>query len=210
MKSVKVLLVDDQQLVLEGLRRMLELDEDIRLVGECKSGEEALVKAKELAPDVILMDVRMPGMGGIEATRRLKANQCPASIIILTVYEDKYLTQAAEAGAVGYLLKDISREELSRAIKVAAAGQSPLAPSVTRALLTQFADMAQVSRHNILSHRQLEILHLVAGGATNKTIANELCLSEATIKRETRIIFEKLGAVDRTQAVSEGYARNLL
>ncbi len=98
--------MDDQQLVREGLRRMLELDERIDVVGEAKSGEEAILKAAEMDPDIILMDVRMPGMGGIEATRQLKAKECKANIIILTVYEDKYLAQAAEAGAVGYLLKD--------------------------------------------------------------------------------------------------------
>jgi len=106
-KSIKVMLVDDQQLVREGLRRMLELDDEIEVIGEATSGEDALVKADEWGPDIILMDVRMPGMGGIEATRQLKAKECKANIIILTVYEDKYLAQAAEAGAVRYLLKEI-------------------------------------------------------------------------------------------------------
>jgi DNA-binding NarL/FixJ family response regulator len=210
MKAIKVLLVDDQQLVRDGLRRMLELDDEIKIIGEAKSGEEALVKATELIPDVILMDVRMPGMGGIEATRQLKKSQCQSAIIILTVYEDKYLAQAAEAGAVGYLLKDISQKDLSQAIKLAHAGQSPITPIVARSLINQFAGMMQVSRQSILSRRQLEILHPVAAGVSNKNIALKLCLSEATIKRETRIIFEKLGAVDRAQAVSNGYARNLL
>ena len=123
------MLVDDQQLVREGVRRMLELDERIDVVGEAKSGEEAILKAAEMDPDIILMDVRMPGIGGIEATRQLKAKECKANIIILTVYEDKYLAQAAEAGAVGYLLKDIGREELSRSIKLAFEGQSPFAPA---------------------------------------------------------------------------------
>ncbi len=209
-KLIRVMLVDDQQLVREGLRRMLELDERIDVVGEAKSGEEAVVKAAELDPDIILMDVRMPGMGGIEATRQLKAKECKANIIILTVYEDKYLAQAAEAGAVGYLLKDIGREELSRSIKLAFEGQSPFAPSITRTLFTQFGNVAQLSRNTLLTPRQLDILRLIAAGITNKEIAGKLCVSEATVKRETNTIFSKLDAVDRTQAVAEAYRRNML
>jgi DNA-binding NarL/FixJ family response regulator len=209
-KQIRVLIVDDQQLVREGLRRMLELDGEIDVVGEAKSGEDAMIKAEEWGPDIILMDVRMPGMGGIEATRQLKAKGCTANIVILTVYEDKYLAQAAEAGAVGYLLKDIGREDLSRSIKLAHEGQSPFAPSVTRSLFTQFANVAQLSRNTLLSSRQLDILRLIAAGVTNREIAVKLCVSEATIKRETNTIFAKLEAVDRTQAVAEGYRRNLL
>jgi len=209
-KTIKVMLVDDQQLVREGLRRMLELDDEITVVGEATSGEDAIVKADELQPDIILMDVRMPGMGGIEATRQLKAKECKSNIIILTVYEDKYLAQAAEAGAVGYLLKDIGREELSRSIKLANVGQSPFAPSVTRTLFQQFGNVAQLSRNTLLTSRQLDILRLVAAGITNREIAVKLCVSEATIKRETNTIFSKLDAVDRTQAVAEAYRRNML
>ncbi|MGD0355381.1 MAG: response regulator transcription factor [Dehalococcoidia bacterium] len=209
-KLIRVMLVDDQQLVREGLRRMLELDERIDVVGEAKSGEEAILKAAEMDPDIILMDVRMPGIGGIEATRQLKAKECKANIIILTVYEDKYLAQAAEAGAVGYLLKDIGREELSRSIKLAFEGQSPFAPSITRTLFTQFGNVAQLSRNTLLTPRQLDILRLIAAGITNREIAGKLCVSEATVKRETNTIFSKLDAVDRTQAVAEAYRRNML
>jgi DNA-binding NarL/FixJ family response regulator len=209
-KRIRVLLVDDQQLVREGLRRMLELDGEIDVVGEAKSGEEAMTKTDEADPDIILMDVRMPGMGGIEATRQLRAKGCRANIVILTVYEDKYLAQAAEAGAVGYLLKDIGREDLARSIKLAYEGQSPFAPAVTRSLFTQFANVAQLSRNTLLSSRQLDILRLIAAGVTNREIAGKLCVSEATVKRETNSIFSKLEAVDRTQAVAEGYRRNLL
>ncbi|OGO16286.1 MAG: hypothetical protein A2Z02_03620 [Chloroflexi bacterium RBG_16_48_7] len=210
MKNIKVLLVDDQQLVREGLRRMLELDDDIKVIGEAGSGEDALIKAKDLNPDVILMDIKMSGISGIEATRRIKEENSKANIIMLTVYEDKYLAQAAEAGAVGYLLKDITQEELLRAVKVAYAGQSPVTPSVAKTLMSQFASMVQVNRKNILSRRQLEILRMVASGVTNKNIAQQLYLSEATIKRETSTIFTKLGVTDRTQAVSEAYTKNLL
>jgi DNA-binding NarL/FixJ family response regulator len=210
MKHIKVLLVDDQQLVREGLRRMLELDDDIKVIGEANSGEDALLKVKDMNPDVILMDIKMSGISGIEATRRIKEENNNANIIMLTVYEDKYLAQAAEAGAVGYLLKDITQEELLRAVKVAFAGQSPVTPSVAKTLMSQFASMVQVNRKNILSRRQLEILRMVASGVTNKNIAQQLYLSEATIKRETSTIFTKLGVTDRTQAVSEAYSKNLL
>jgi DNA-binding NarL/FixJ family response regulator len=208
--KIKVLLVDDQQLVREGLRRMLEFDEEIKVVGEASSGEEALVKAKDLNPDIILMDIRMPGMSGIEATRQLKAQGCTANIIMLTIYEDKFLAQSAEAGASGYLLKDINHEDLIKAIWLAYNGQSPFSPSVTRTLFKQFANMVEVNRKAILTQRQLEILRLIASGVTNRNIAEKLYLSEATIKRETSTIFSKLGAIDRTQAVSEAYAKNLL
>ena len=208
--KIKVLLVDDQQLVREGLRRMLEFDEEIKVVGEASSGEEALVKAKDLNPDIILMDIRMPGMSGIEATRQLKEQGCTANIIMLTIYEDKFLAQSAEAGASGYLLKDINHEDLIKAIWLAYNGQSPFSPSVTRTLFKQFANMVEVNRKSILTQRQLEILRLIASGVTNRSIADKLYLSEATIKRETSAIFSKLGATDRTQAVSEAYAKNLL
>ena len=210
MQPIKVLLVDDQQLVREGIRRMLELESDIRVVGEARSGEEALVKAQDLAPDVILMDIRMPGMSGIEATRQLKAQGCSANIIILTVYDDKYLGQCAEAGAVGYLLKDVQRDDLTKAIRLAHEGHSSFAPLVATSLLKQFTKMVEVSRKTVLTPRQLEILRLIAAGVSNKNIAQKLYLSEATIKRETSSIFAKLDATDRAQAVSEAYTRNLL
>jgi two-component system response regulator DegU len=208
--KIKVLLTDDQQLVREGLRRMLELDDEIKVVGEASSGEEALRKAKELNPDIILMDIRMPGMSGIEATRQLKAQGCTANIIILTIYEDKFLAQSAEAGASGYLLKDIKQEELVKAIKFAHEGQSPFSPSITKTLFKQFATMVESTRKTILTPRQLDILRLIAGGITNKNIAQKLYLSEATVKRETSTIFAKLEATDRTQAVAEAYTKNLL
>jgi two-component system response regulator DegU len=208
--KIKVLLTDDQQLVREGLRRMLELDDEIKVVGEASSGEEALRKAKELNPDIILMDIRMPGMSGIEATRQLKAQGCTANIIILTIYEDKFLAQSAEAGASGYLLKDIKQEELVKAIKFAYEGQSPFSPSITKTLFKQFATMVENTRKTILTPRQLDILRLIAGGITNKNIAQKLYLSEATVKRETSTIFAKLEATDRTQAVAEAYTKNLL
>jgi DNA-binding NarL/FixJ family response regulator len=210
LKVIKVLLVDDHQLVREGLKRMLELDKGIDIVGEAPSGEEAIVQAQQLSPDIILMDVKMPGMGGIEAIRQLKAIEPSVKIIVLTVYQDQYLAQAVEAGAIGYLLKDISREELTQAIRIAHRGQSPLAPSVAGTLIANYGRLTKASQASVLSPRQLEILRLIASGATNKAIASKLFLSEATIKRETQAIFAKLGVADRAHAVSEGHKRELL
>lgn len=210
MKPIKVLLVDDHQVAREGLRRMLELDKGIEVVGEAASGEEALTQAPQLSPDIVLMDMKMPGMGGIEAIRQLKAMQPSINIIVLTVYEDQYLAQAAKAGAIGYLLKDTGREELIQAIRAAHLGHSPLSPSITRRLLTEYASLAEAGQSYAPTPRQLEILQLIAAGATNREIASKLFLSEATVKRETSSIFTKLDVSDRAQAVSEGYKRNLL
>jgi len=210
LKSIRLLLVDDHQVVREGLKRMLDLDKDIEVVGEAASGEEALAKVEQLSPDVILMDVKMPGMGGIDAIRELKAKQSPASVIVLTVYEDKYLAQAAEAGAVGYLLKDVGREELIKAIKAAHQGQSPFAPSITRTLFSQYAALTKASHDSVLTRRQIEILRLIASGSTNKEIASRLFISSATVKRETNAIFAALNVNDRAEAVSAGYKMGLL
>lgn len=210
MKSIRVLLVDDHQVVREGLKRMLDLDADIEVVGEAASGEEALTRAEQLSPDVILMDVKMPGMGGIDAIRELKARESAAGVIVMTVYEDKYLAQAAEAGAVGYLLKDVSRDELVKAIKAAHQGQSPFAPAISRTLFTQYAALTKASHDSVLSRRQVEILRLIASGATNKEIASRLFISSATVKRETNAIFASLNVNDRAEAVSAGYKMGLL
>jgi DNA-binding NarL/FixJ family response regulator len=210
LKSIRVLLVDDHQVVREGLKRMLDLDGDIEVVGEASSGEEALAKAEQLSPDVILMDVKMPGMGGIDAIRELKSRESTAAVIVMTVYEDKYLAQAAEAGAVGYLLKDVSREELVKAIRAAHQGQSPFAPAVSRTLFTQYAALTKASHDSVLTRRQVEILRLIASGATNKEIASRLFISSATVKRETNAIFASLNVNDRAEAVSAGYKMGLL
>jgi len=202
--------VDDHQVVREGLRRMLELERDMEVVGEAACGEDALALEQQLSPDIILMDVKMPGMGGIEAIRQLKARESTAHVIVLTVYEDKYLAQTAEAGAVGYLLKGVSREDLAEAIRSACEGQSPLAPSLTRALFTQYGALSKASHEGLLTRRQIDILRMIASGSTNKEIASKLFISPATVKRETNAIFAALNATDRAQAVSEGYKLNLL
>lgn len=203
-------MVDDHQVVREGLRRMLESEKWIEVVGEATSGEEAIDCVRHLSPDIIFMDIKMPGMGGIEAVRQIKAIQPSAKVIVLTLYQNEYLAQAAEAGAAGYLLKDTTREELIQAIQTALLGQTPLAPSVTQTLLREYVSLTKLRREQILSQRQIEILRLIAAGLTNKEIGPKLFLSEATVKREITTILAKLNATDRSQAVSEAYKRKLI
>lgn len=210
MKTIRVLLVDDHQVVREGLKRMLEQEKQIEVAGEATSGEEAIDCVRHLSPDIILMDIKMPGMGGIEAIRQIQAIQPSVKVIVLTLYQNEYLAQAAEAGAAGYLLKDTTREELIQAIQRAFSGQTPLAPSVTQTLLREYVSLTKLRREHILSQRQLEILRLIAAGLTNKEISARLFLSEATVKREITTILAKLNAADRAQAVSEAYKRKLI
>jgi len=202
--SIRVLIVDDHRVIREGLQRMLESDLEIKVVGGAASGEEALIQAQQLHPDIILMDIKMPGMGGIKAIGELRRKQPAVNIMVLTAYEDEqYLVEAIEAGAIGYLLKDASQEELCRAIRQACNGQSPLASSITRSLLDKTA------RKIDLSERQLGILRLIATGATNKEIAAHLFLSYATVKREMNRIFTELDVSDRAEAIAEAYERKL-
>ena len=205
-----MLLVDDHQVVREGLKRMLELEEDIRVVGEAANGEDGITQAERLSPDVILMDIKMPDMDGIAATRQLKEKMPKVNIIMLTLYGNEYVTQAIEAGASGYILKDASREQLIQAIRDAYKGYSPLAPSLTRQVLTELANLSRASRDSLLSERQCEILRLVAAGLVSKDIGASLCISEATVKKELSHIFNKLGVNDRAQAVSEAMKRKLI
>lgn len=211
MSAIRVLLVDDHQVVREGLRRMLEVEDDIRVVGEATGMEEALKLAELYSPDVVLMDIKMPGVDGVEATRRLKEKQPACNIIMLTLYEE-YITEAIEAGAAGYLLKDVKREELSQAIRVAYQGQLPLNPSLARKLVTEFNDRARdrAKQERSLSERQLDMLRLIATGATNKQIAGQLFLSETTVKREMHSLFAKLEVSNRSMAVSEAYRKKLI
>ncbi len=211
MSAIKVLLVDDHQVVREGLRRMLELEDDICVVGEAGNLQDALREAELHRPDVVLMDVKMHGGDGIEATRRLKEMQVACNIIMLTLYEE-YMPEAIEAGAVGYLLKDVKRDELSQAVRVAYQGQSPLNPALTRRLVGEFSSLAsgKVKPGHSLSDRQLEILRLLAAGATNRQVAQQLFLSETTVKREMHGLFGKLGVKSRSGAVSQGYKGKLI
>ena len=203
-----MLLVDDHQVVREGLKRMLEPDKDIKVVGEAVNGEDAITQAELLSPDVILMDIKMPDMDGITATRQLRQKMPDIKVIMLTLYE--YVTEAVEAGASGYILKDASRERLIQAIHDAYDGYSPLAPSLTRQVLTELANLSRVSRDSLLSERQCEILRLIAAGLVSRDIGAKLCISESTVKKELAHIFDKLGVNDRAQAVSEAMKQKLI
>jgi len=201
-------LVDDHQVVRDGLRHMLGLQDDIRVIGEAANVEEALQQAELHSPDVVLMDIKMPGADGIEAVRRLKEKRPDCHIIMLTLYEE-YVTEAIEAGATGYLLKDIKREELVQAIRAVQQGRAPLSP-LSRELLTEFSNLIKGADRSHLSERELEVLRLISGGATTKEIGSQLFLSEATVKRDVQHIFEKLDVRNRSEAIAEAYKRKLI
>jgi DNA-binding NarL/FixJ family response regulator len=215
--SIRVLLCDDQALVRSGFRMVLEAREDMRVIGEADDGIQAVALAGHARPDVILMDIRMPNMDGVEATRRLVAAGNPARILILTTYDaDEYVFEALRAGASGFLLKDIRPVELVEAIRVIARGEALLAPTVTRRLLDRFAqtlpaagavaDPALAS----LTERETEVLALLATGLSNLELAERLFLTEATVKTHVSSILRKLGLRDRVQAVVLAYQAGLV
>ncbi|WP_433500102.1 response regulator [Sphaerimonospora sp. CA-214678] len=204
---IRLLIVDDHPVVREGLRGMLESDPDVTVAGEAGSGDEAVVMAAELKPDVILMDLRMPGGDGVTATRRILAERAGSRIIVLTTYEtDQDIVRAVEAGATGYLLKDTSRADLLAAIAAAARGETVLSPSVATKLVTHLRSPVTGS----LSKRETEVLALVARGLTNADIGKALFISETTVKTHLLRIFTKLGVSDRTAAVTTALERGLL
>ncbi len=208
--TIKVLLVDDHHVVREGLRRILELDDGISVIGEARSGEEAIVKAVALSPDVIIMDLKMPGIDGIAATREIKQKLPQVNVLVLTLYAEDFVAQAVEAGVSGYLLKDSDIEQITKGVHQVHTGLSPIAPSLTRGLVSQFAKLSRNNRSSLLTKRQAEILNLVADGESGKKIGERLFLSTSTVKREIRHIFDKLGVNDRAHAVSEGMKQHLI
>lgn len=207
MDKIRILLVDDHQVVREGLHRMLELESDFDIVGEAGTAKDVIDQVAALSPEVVLMDIKMPGIDGIELTRQLKSRAPSTNVIMLTLY-DEYLSQAIAAGAKGYLVKDITREELLKAIRAVHDGRSPLYLSLTQDKLTKLT--AQEDEQSKLSDRELTILRLIADGVTTEGITHQTFLSEASVKRSVRFIFEKLGVHNRSEAVGEAYKRGLI
>jgi DNA-binding NarL/FixJ family response regulator len=213
---ISVLIVDDQDLIREGLRMLLEAEPDLAVAGEAADGNQALAQARSLDPDVILMDVRMPGLNGIEATARLVQARSRARILMLTTFNlDEYVYHALKAGASGFLLKDASREQLAGGVRAVASGETLLAPAVTRRLIEDFCNgpapgAAAATSAGGLSERELGVVALVAQGLSNAEIAARLFLSEATVKSHIVRILAKLGLRDRVQVAVYAYERGIV
>src|SRR2546428_738378 len=215
---IRVLLVDDQVLVRAGFRMILEAQSDIEVAGEAGDGAQAVEAARRLKPDIVLMDIRMPGLDGIEATRRLAGPgvESPVKVVILTTYDlDEYVFDALAAGASGFLLKHVPPDELVRGVRAAAAGDALLAPSVTRRLIEEFVKRRAPARWkstdvDSLTEREREVLRLLARGRSNQEIAAELHVGEATIKTHVAHVLDKLDLRDRVQAVIFAYELGLV
>ena len=215
--AVRILLVDDQRLMREGLHTLLEMEPGLHVAGEASQGQEALELYARLRPDVVLMDVRMPIMDGVEATRQLMSRWPTCRVIILTTFDDdEYVFDGLRAGALGYLLKDVSIQELAEAIRTVMGGGVLIEPSVARKVVAEFARMTSSSpkaASNLdepLSEREIDILRLLSQGLTNREIAQRLYLAEGTVKNYVTNILAKIGARDRTQAALRARELGLL
>ena len=215
--TISILLCDDQALVRDGFRMILNNEEDINVVGEASDGAEAVELTKRLLPQVVLMDVRMPNMNGIEATRRILASGVESHVLILTTFDlDEYVYEALRAGASGFMLKDVTARQLVDGVRVVASGEALLAPTVTRRLLERFTptlpggDEPAPPTLESLTERELEILTLLASGLSNAELGAKLYLSEPTIKTHLSSIFRKLGVRDRVQAVIAAFDAGLV
>ena len=214
MSDVKVLVVDDQRLVREGIASLLSIQEGMSVVGTAVDGQEAVEKALALAPDVVLMDVRMPVMDGIAATLQIRRKLPGCQVLMLTTFDDEeYVVKSLQAGATGYLLKDIPAADLAQAIHLIRAGIYQLSPSVAGKLVGQLGVKSRPAAppppEHDLTERELEVLRLIAGGATNREIAEALVVSEGTVKNHVSNILSRLGLRDRIQAALYAYDHDL-
>jgi DNA-binding NarL/FixJ family response regulator len=218
---IQILLVDDQQLVRQGFQYLLEMEEDLHVIGHAANGREALAKAEQLKPDVILMDIRMPEMDGVQATREIIQKFPGMGIIILTTFDDdEYVFEGLKAGARGYFLKDISSEEIAAAVRTVAAGGALIQPSITRKVLSEFSRLAtgpQIMPGQVqqflpepLTEREMDVLKLLARGSSNKEIAQTLFITEGTVKNHVSNLIAKLNVRDRTQAILKAQELGLL
>ena len=215
MDSIKILLAEDHAVVRESIHESLSREPEFNVVGEASDGEEAVRLAQKLVPDVILMDISMPVLNGIEATRQIKLFQPSVAILILTAYDDEqYVFSVLSAGAAGYLLKDVGMQELVEAIKTVYKGDSVLHPTIAKKVLQQIRSLKDGSPreqpHDVLSDREAHVLKLAASGLSNNAIAQELHLSVSTIQSHLRSIFNKLGVGSRTEAMIQAMKKGLL
>ncbi|GHE45825.1 DNA-binding response regulator [Streptomyces capitiformicae] len=215
--AIRVLIADDQQMVRQGFSVLLDTQPDIDVVGQAVHGLDAIDKVAELAPDVVLMDIRMPELGGIEATRRITTENPHIRVLVLTTFDlDEYVYEALRAGASGFLLKDASADQLAEAVRVVASGDALLAPGITRRLIAEFSRLGTAPRAPLkdrvgdLTERETEVLALIAQGLSNAEIAQRLVVAEQTVKTHVGRILVKLGLRDRTQAAVYAYESGLV
>ena len=210
-RKIKILIVDDHLVVREGLSAMLSRKPNIEVVGEAENGAQAINKADELSPDIVLMDLRMPEVDGVEAMRRIKQQHPEINFIVLTTYDnDEYIFKGIEAGARAYLLKDSPREELFKAIDAVYRGESLIEPAVATRVLDKLIELSHQGPATELSKREIEVLELIAKGTGNKLIADKLNISESTVKTHIQSIFQKLEVNDRTEAVTRALSKGII
>ncbi len=218
--KIRLLIVDDHQVVREGLSSILTTRGDIEVVGMARDGREAVEKARQLSPDVVLMDISMPGMNGVEATRQIKKENPQTGIVVLSMYaEEEYIFDLVRAGATGYLLKDADSSQIANAIRAISRGESMIHPVVVSKILSEFSQLSnnrkvkedrRAQKQYDLSNREISVLQLVAEGKTNKEIARDLRISEKTVKNHTRSIFHKLNVSYRTEAAIQAVKEGLI
>ena len=209
-ERIKVLLVDDHPMVREGMKRLLEGEGGFEVVGEVDSVEEALVELERRRTEIVVMDIQLPGIDGVEGTRMLKAAHPEVKVVIVSAYGEDYLVPSIDAGADGYLLKTLPPGELVKSMHQVALGQSPVDSALTRHLMNQAAAGKGSAGEGMPTERQQDVLKLVANGLSSKELASRLFISQTTLKREFRNIFNLLGVNDRAHAVAEAYRRNLI